>query len=115
MQIRKKKSLNTYHRVDPSLLWYVNTVGCLRRLILACFICPTAFRQYHNNNDTRYDSCLYQAVGPTNTPSFRLHGVSSCYTVYYHTTGEYEQQHVKVKRKKACKKALENQAALTTI
>lgn len=27
MQIRKEKGLNTHQRVDPSLLWYLNTIG----------------------------------------------------------------------------------------
>ena len=45
MQIRKEKGLNAYQKVDPSLLWYVNTIECQRHLTLACFIYPTAFRR----------------------------------------------------------------------
>ena len=63
MQICKEKSLNAYQKVDPSLLWYMNTIGCQKRLTLACFMCPTTFRRYHDNNETCCDSCLYQSVG----------------------------------------------------
>lgn len=28
MQICKEKGLNTYQKVDPSLLWYVNSIEC---------------------------------------------------------------------------------------
>ena len=59
MQICKKKGLNAYQKVDPSLLWYLNTIKCRRRLTLTCFMCPTTFRRYHNNNEICCDCCLY--------------------------------------------------------
>lgn len=37
MQIRKEGGLSPFHCLDPPLLWYINTLGCRRRLSLACF------------------------------------------------------------------------------
>lgn len=114
MQICKKKGLNAYQKVDPSLLWYVNTIGCQRRSTLTCFICPTACRWYHDNNETCCNSCLYQLVGQTNAPSFSLHGVSSCLSLHYHATAEYQLERVEAEWEKSCKKAKENKAAAAT-
>lgn len=55
MQIQKEKGLNTYHQIDPTLLWYVNTMGCCRRLALAYFICKMAFKRYLDDNVLRCD------------------------------------------------------------
>lgn len=114
MQIRKEKGLNAYQKVDPSLLWYVNIIKCQRRWTFAFFMCPIASRRYHNNNETCCNSCLYQSVGQTRALFFSLHGVSSCLSLHYHTTAEYQLKCIEVKWEKACKKAKEDKAAAAT-
>ena len=46
MQIRKKKDLSTFHKVDLILLWFFNIVSYRRCLVFACFIDDSAFGNY---------------------------------------------------------------------
>lgn len=32
------KTGNSYQRTDPVVLWFLNTIGCRRQMVLACFI-----------------------------------------------------------------------------
>ena len=41
---RKDKAPSVYHKVDPALLWFINTVGCRRYLALACFMSDSFFQ-----------------------------------------------------------------------
>lgn len=75
---------------------------------------PTLFRRYYDNNETCCDSCLYQSVGRPEALFFSLHGVSSCLSLYYHATAEYELERVEAEREKARKKAKEDKAAAAT-
>lgn len=36
-------ALTPYHKVDPTILWYINTTGCRARSIMASFVDSTAF------------------------------------------------------------------------
>lgn len=60
LQTTREKHLTAYHRVDPAILWFVNSVGCRRRLALALFMCKRAFRPM--NHEACCDNCLYANV-----------------------------------------------------
>ena len=39
MPSKKEKLISTYHKLDPTIVWYVNTISCCHCLLLACFMC----------------------------------------------------------------------------
>ena len=43
MQIRRKRDLSAFYKVDPPLLWFLNTVGYCKCLVLTCFVDDYAF------------------------------------------------------------------------
>ena len=58
MPSKKEKLISVYHKLDSAIVWYVNTISCCRRLLLACFMCklifkPKAIKYCYNN-------CLYE-------------------------------------------------------
>lgn len=120
MQIRKEKGLNSYHQVEPALLWYINTTGWRRRLALACFMCNTAFDRELDISGSCCDVCLYQTNGEDlnnagdEIPTFKLYGITGYLSLCYLTTKEFKLQQVKLEQKKARKKALLDKAAKAT-
>ena len=58
MPSKKEKLISAYHKLDPAIVWYVNTISCHRRLLLAYFMCKSIFKpkaiKYCCNN------CLYE-------------------------------------------------------
>ena len=67
-QIRWKKQLDFYHKVDPTMFWFVNTIGYRQRLILVCSMQASAFTilypldcfdNYINKNDWNKDVPVY--------------------------------------------------------
>ena len=46
MQIRKEGDLSTFHKVDLSLLQFLNMTGCCRQLVLACFADDSAYGRF---------------------------------------------------------------------
>lgn len=106
--------MNAYKKVDPSLLWYVNTTEYQKRLTLVYFMCPTAFKQYHDNNKTCCNVCLYKAIGGTGVLLFSLHSVTSRLSKCYYITTEYQLERVKVEQEKTRKKALQDKTASAT-
>ena len=120
MQIRKEKGLNTYHQIDPTLLWYVNTTKCRRRLALACFICKTAFEKHLDNNVSCCNICLYKnnAKNLDNAddkiPPFKLHGIIRYLSLCYRITEEFRLEQVRSKQEEAQKKSLYDKVAYAT-
>lgn len=43
MQVKRKKDLSTFYKVDLPLLWFFNIVGCCRHLVFACFADDSIF------------------------------------------------------------------------
>lgn len=69
----REKTGSVYGTIDPAILWLINSVGCRRRLILACIMCETALRLKATGNCC--DNCLYtgEDKGP---PEVEIHDVS---------------------------------------
>lgn len=95
MQIRKEKGLSAYHKVDPSLLWYVNTTGCRMRLVLA-------FSDIHTGNPLCCDVCLFQKAAENNvSPMFSLHDATPTHSMLYLDTPEWKQSMIDTALEKA--------------
>ena len=43
LQHNKEKDGNMYEQTDPAILWYINTSACRRHMLLASFMCKSAF------------------------------------------------------------------------
>lgn len=84
----EKKSLNSYHQVEPAFLWYINIIGCYRQLALAYFIYSITFDREFDMSSSCYDVCLYR----TNTKdqnnagdeilTFKLYGITGYLSLY---------------------------------
>ncbi len=91
MQIQKKSGLSSYHKVDLSLLWYINSTGCQRRLGLLYFMCKTAFDIEHNNNLQCCNNCFYKRADSSDDISqVNIHSVRKKHFLNYFTTPEYQ-------------------------
>lgn len=88
----KETRVLAYHKIDPAILWYVNTTGCHRRMILVCFICTKAFRQMEHTHCC--DNCMYKRVPLGDTPDFELQGVTTKMSMRFYQTREWEENRV---------------------
>lgn len=102
MQIRKEAELSPFHTVDPPLLWYLNTIGCRRRLLLACFVDKYAFNPQVNSNIC-CDNCIYKQANEDNNernqdmtlaliPEWRLYGVTAVHSLNYRGTKKWAEK-----------------------
>lgn len=93
MQIRKKGDLSAFHKVNPPLLWFLNTTGCRRRLALACFADDSAYGNLVPKISC-CDNCLYSLYESTNAeedfgvPEWELHDVTMRHSLRYLETNE---------------------------
>ncbi len=94
MQIRREGDLSAFHKVDPPLLWFFNTVGCRRRLVLACFADNSAFGS-HAPDISCCDNCLYSSYEGANAgddsgvPDWELHDITMRHSLRYLETNEW--------------------------
>ena len=77
LEPRKDKAPSVYHKVDPALLWFINTVGCRRYLALACFTSDSFFQGLISTSCC--DNCMYSQWNQEDTalPVFERHGVTA--------------------------------------
>ncbi len=94
MQIRKEGDLSAFHKVDPPLLWFLNTIGCRRRLVLACFADDSAYGRFAP--DISYcDNFLYSSYESANVeedsgvPEWELYDVTMRHSLRYLETNEW--------------------------
>ncbi len=94
MQIRKEGDLSAFHKVDPPLLWFLNTIGCHRRLVLACFADDSAYGRFAPDISC-CDNCLYSSYESANAeedsdmPEWELHDVTMRHSLRYLETNEW--------------------------
>ena len=67
------------------ILWFLNTSGCRRQLILACFICKKAFKPFLNVADC-YDNCMYNHTDAGQVPNFELYDMTARLAMMYERT-----------------------------
>ncbi len=89
----KETGSSAYHKIDPAILWFINTTGCRRRMILACFICTKAFRQMEHTHCC--DNCMYERTPLGAIPVFELQGVIAKTSMRFHQTREWKENRVK--------------------
>lgn len=91
-QIRREKTQTPYHKVELTLLWFLNTVGCRRCLALACFMSDKFFQGH--TQLACCDNCMYKQRedrGNTAVPAFERHGITAQHCCRYSTITEYQQ------------------------
>jgi len=83
---KKTKTSSCYERVDPPLLFNLNTTGCRCRAVMAAFVDAAAFE------GTRESDCcgniLYLNSG-SEIPDWERHGVSAKVRVQYTVSAQY--------------------------
>ncbi len=84
------KTGNTYKKTDLGILWFLNTSGCRRWLILACFICKRAFKPFPDLVNC-CDNYMYNHIDIGQVPKFELHDVTVRLAMIYKRTLEYSE------------------------
>lgn len=54
LEPKKPKAPSAYHKLDPALQWFINTVGCRRYLALAWFMSDSVFQGVTSTHRTSY-------------------------------------------------------------
>ena len=88
LEPKRETGGNAYETTDPALLWYINTSGWRRRMLLACFMCKYAFQDKSGILDC-CDHCIYSRVETGNTPDFLLHDVTAAMTTRFEGTTQF--------------------------
>ena len=102
MQIRKKGDLSVFHKVNPLLLWFLNTTSCHRQLALACFANDSAYGNLAPKMSC-CNNCLYSSYESTNAekdsgmPEWELHDVTMRHSLRYLETNERHRRQENIK------------------
>lgn len=90
-QNKKSKAPTPYHAIDPAILWLINTTGCRRYLVLACFLSDSFFQG--TTHTACCDCCMYDEWDENNTdiPVFERHEITARHCRRYLRTIEYQQ------------------------
>ncbi|WP_375449376.1 hypothetical protein [uncultured Nostoc sp.] len=94
-----RKTGNAYQKTNPAVLWFLNTTGCRRCLILACFMCKQAFKIRPDISNC-CDNCVYNSVDAGQIPAFELHDVTAKMGMRYEKTLEYSELQLSVERQR---------------
>lgn len=65
IEIRKKKYLFTFHKIDLLLLWFFDTIGSHKQLVLACLAGNSAYKRFVSNISC-YHNCLHSSYESPN-------------------------------------------------
>ena len=86
--------MGPYHKVDPTVLWFVNTVGCRRRLILACSMQASAFTMSCPLDC--YNNCIYKGDWNGDVPVYDIHDITARQSIRYFDSEDWESQEILV-------------------
>lgn len=97
MQIKREKTASPYHRIDPAILWFINTKGCRRYLALACFMSEIRGEQ----SSDCCDNCIYDQWDDTlsEIPTFNHYDMMACHCRQYLFTQEYKRSIIETERR----------------
>lgn len=95
----KERSGNIYELTDLATLWYIKTSGYWRRLLLACFMCKTAFADKSAIQDC-CDSCIYNCNMTKDIPDFLLHDATAIMSTKYDRTPQFIKLRISAEREK---------------
>lgn len=82
------KTEKSYQKTDPAILWFLNTTGCQRQMVLACFMCKMAFDD-RIDWENCYDNCMYNRGEAGQVPVFEVYNVTAKLRMMYAGTTEY--------------------------
>ena len=93
MQMSKEGDLSAFHKIDPPLLWFLNTISYCRQLALAYFADDSAYQNlalqiFFCNNCLYY---LYKSANAKNdsgVPGWELYNVIMRHSLYYMKTNK---------------------------
>lgn len=100
-KLQSAKTGNIYEKTDLGILWFLNTSGYKRRLILACFMCKKAFKPSPNLADC-CDNCMYNHVDAGQVPDFELHDITAKLAMIYKRILEYSELQLSAERDRLC-------------
>lgn len=97
IQSKARKTGNAYQKTDSAILWFLNTIGCRRRMVLACFMCKMAFDD-QLNRDNCCDNCMFKSVEVGQVPEFNICDMTARMGIMYKSTVEYADLLLSTKR-----------------
>lgn len=86
--------MSPYHKVDPTVLWFVNTVGCRRRLILACAMQASAFTISCPFDCC--DNCICEGDPNGDVPVYDIHDITARQSIRYFDSKDWESEEILV-------------------
>lgn len=93
------KTENSYQRINPAILWFLNTTSYQSQIVLACFIYKMAF-----NNRIDYeiccDNCMYEREETRQIPIFKSYNMTVRPSIIYVSIIEYSDILVSSKRQR---------------
>lgn len=93
-QIRQNKQLSFYHKVDPTVLWFVNTVSCQRRLILTYYMQVSTFTMSYFLDF--HDNYIYKNGSNRDVPVYNIHDITAKQSIYYFDSQNQENEEILV-------------------
>ncbi len=103
IQIRREKDLSIFYKIDPPLIWFLNTIGCHKCLVLVCFVDDTAFGS-HAPDISCCNNCFYNLYESVNAgedssvPNWELYDVIIRHFLHYLKTNKWyrHQEHIAI-------------------
>lgn len=87
-QSSRTRTETAYEKIDPAILWFINTTGCQQFLILILFLCEKVYKAKKRNNMS-CNACMYAHTKNRNIPGFALHHATAQMSIRYEQTEEY--------------------------
>ena len=94
-QIRQKEQLDPYHKVDPTLLWFVNIIDCQRRLILAYSMQVSILTMSYPFDGC--DNSIYKYDRNGDISVYNIHDITTRYAICYFDSKDWKSQEILVK------------------
>lgn len=93
-QIHREKQLGLYHKIDLTVLWFINTIGCRRRLIFACSMQASTF-----TISCLFDYCnnyIYKVDWNGDVSVYNIHDITAKQFICYFDSEDWENQEILV-------------------
>lgn len=91
-QICQKRQLSFYHKVDLTVLWFINTVGCQQCLILTLSMQANAF-----TISCFFDNRIYKSDFNGNVPVYNIYDIITRQFIRYFDFKNWESKEILVK------------------
>ena len=99
--MRRTKVPSPYHRIDPGVLFYLNSSGCRCRAVMAAFMDAAAFSTSGTRPQDCCDNAIYSTSSGSSVPEWSRHGVHASDSIQYLSTDQFLNCQVEVQLNRA--------------